>query len=235
MTKSLCLIPAKGKSTRLPNKNKLLLDGKPLVTIAIEKALQSAMFDEVCVSTEDLELSEISKSAGASVPFIRPEKLSYDPATIVDVMLHAIDHYEKNNYYFDDITVLLPTSPFVEITDIIKAQETFNNAGRNALLSVTETEFPPYNALITEGENKCRKLVPCFPNSPFKNTKSTECPIAYRSNGALLIANVAGLKLGKGYKHMGVVPYIMPAERSLDIDVKLEYEFAKFLIAHKKK
>ncbi|WEJ63790.1 acylneuraminate cytidylyltransferase family protein [Thiomicrorhabdus lithotrophica] len=234
MTKSICLIPAKGASTRLPNKNKLPLDGKPLVTIAIEKALKSAIFDEVCVSTEDLELSEMAKNAGASVPFIRPESLSHDPATIVDVMLHAIAYYEQNNCYFDDITVLLPTSPFVDIEDIIKAHEVFNNAGRNALLSVTEAEFPPYNAWLTRGEGKEKKLAPCFPDSPFKNTKSTECPVSYRSNGAILIVNVAGLKSGKGYKHMDIVPYIMPAERSLDIDVQLEYEFAKFLTEYKK-
>ena len=98
MKDTLCLIPAKGCSTRLPRKNLLKLGNRTLIEHAIDKAKNVRTFSTICVSTEDVEIRDVSISAGAEVPFIRPEYLSNDPSTIVDVVLHAINFYKHNQH-----------------------------------------------------------------------------------------------------------------------------------------
>lgn len=227
LSRSLCLIPAKGCSIRLPRKNLLPLNGEPLLSRAIEKAKSCEIFDEICVSTEDEEIAELARKCGASVPFIRPERLSRDPSTITDVMLHALEFYESKSDVFDTIFVMLPTSPFVDVTDIDTAMCQFKKLSKGVVMSVSTTEFPPFNAYLISSEGG-RFLTPCFPDSPYKYVKSTECPKTYRSNGALLIIDVKQLLEKRSYREMSMSPYVMPLERSLDIDTKFDYEFAVY-------
>jgi len=105
----------------------------------------------------------------------------------------------------------------------------FENSQENVLLSVTKTEFPPYNAWLVNSDSGRSVLEPCFPDSPYKFTKSTECPQAYRSNGAVLIVSVDEFYNHQGYRGMEIVPYIMEADRSIDIDTEAEFQYAEFL------
>jgi len=228
--KNICIIPCKAASTRLPQKNILPLAGHPLVAHSIKKAIKSKIFDTVMVSTENNYFADIAREYGAQVPFLRPEYLSKDPSTIVDVIIHVLNQYAKNGLIYNNAYVLLPTTPFVKAEDIIEATKTYKNHKAEALLSVTLTNFPPFNAWIVKERRKRKSLVPCFPDSPYSLTKSTECPPTYKSNGGILIADSDKL-LEKGhYKDLKLVPYVMPRERSIDIDTKLDYEFAKFLL-----
>jgi CMP-N-acetylneuraminic acid synthetase len=205
----------------------LPLGGEPLIARTIKKALESGIFMQVCVSTEDQEIAEISEKQGADVPFMRPEALSHDPATIVDVVLHALEHYQCQGDNFDQVCVLLPTAPFVAVSDIHEAIKMFNGRDEEALLSVTTTESPPYNAWLIDSEEN--NLTPCFPDSVYRVTKSTECPKTYKSNGAILIADVKAIQKNKGYQSGKIIPFVMPPVRSLDIDTELEYQFSVFL------
>jgi CMP-N,N'-diacetyllegionaminic acid synthase len=227
---TLCLIPAKGCSTRLPRKNILPLNGEPMIAHAIKKAINSKLFNTVCVSTEDNEIAEVSKKYGAEVPFMRPDELARDPSTIVDVMIHALNYYKNTGHEFEQITVLLPTAPFVTKKEIIDAHDAFNKSDAGALLSVTNTEFPPYNAWSIDNSKGGSSLTPCFPDSPYKHIKSTECPNTYRSNGAILIADTKKILKNQGYQVLNIMPYVMPIEHSLDIDTKYEYMIAKCLL-----
>ena len=229
MKKSICLIPAKGNSVRLPRKNVLPLNGKPMITFAIKKAIDSNLFNTVCVSTEDKEIANMSEQFGAEVPFLRPIELTRDPATIVDVMIHAINHYKKKDIEFEQITVLLSTAPFVTMKEIDTAHKIFENSSADALLSVTATDFPPYNAWLINDLDGTNYLTPCFPESEYRNTKSTECPQAYKSNGAILIVNTKKLIKNLGYQNLKIMPYVMPVEHSLDIDTVYDYKIAKLL------
>lgn len=231
MFKTICLIPAKGCSTRLPRKNLLPLNGTPLVVRAIEKARCSNLFDIVCVSTEDEEVANISRCNGADVPFIRPISLSRDPATINDVILHTLTQYSNVGCEFEKVCVLLPTSPFVTISDIIQANKKFDESHCGALMSVCSTDFPPYNAWLVDEDGA---LQPCFPESPYKFTKGTECPGTYRSNGAILIVKADVIRKERTYRTNMLLSYVMPVERSLDIDTPLDYEFARFLASSEK-
>jgi len=198
-----------------------------MMAYIIRKAIKSKLFQTICVSTEDAEVMKIAEKYGAEVPFVRPDVLSRDPSTIVDVMLHALESYSNDGIVFERITVLLPTAPFVTVADIQKAHEIYNKSDADALLSVTSTEFPPYNAWLIEDTGGQNKLTPCFPESPYKHTKSTECPTTYRSNGAILIVDTKKLYENKGYQGLKIIPYVMPAEHSLDVDTNHEYMLAK--------
>ena len=226
--KNFCIIPAKGTSTRLAKKNLLKLGEHTLLAYSIRKAIKSNIFDAICVSTEDKEIAGVARKYGLEVPFLRPASLSRDPATIMDVVMHALEYYADRNMEFDNVTVLLPTSPFVEVDHILDAHNQYFTKKAEALLGVTECEFPPFNAWIVKGD--C--MEPCFSDSPYKFTQSTSCPVTYRSNGAILILNVGMLKKFGHYKNLNMTPYIMDAISSIDIDNELEYTFAKFVFSH---
>lgn len=229
MTNILCLIPAKACSTRLARKNLLPLNGEPLVARVVRKAIISDIFDTICVSTEDEEVASVAASNGADVPFLRPAELSRDPATIVDVMLHALEFYRDRGKQFDRLCVLLPTSPFLTVENILEANQRFSSDVERAVMSVCETEYPPFNAWLVEETPTGAALSTCFPDSPYRYTKSTECPRTYRSNGAILIVGCKQLQETGTYRTEPIQPYIMSLENSLDIDTHFDYSFAKFL------
>jgi CMP-N-acetylneuraminic acid synthetase len=224
--RALCLIPAKGASTRLPNKNILPFNGHPLVAHVIKKAFASNLFTKVCVSTESTSVADIAQQYGAEVPFIRPSSLSVDPATIVDVMLHALEYFKDRGDSFDSLWVLLPTAPFLLVSDLLQVQRQLAANPSDVLMSVTKTDFPPYNSWLINHQGF---LQPCFPESPYAATKSTECPHAFRSNGAILVVKTDCFVRQKGYRSMPIASYVMPVERSIDIDTHFEYQLATLI------
>ena len=119
----VAIIPARGGSKRLPRKNVLPLAGKPLIVWSIEAALASVYIDKTIVSTDDAEIAEISRIAGASVPFMRPPELASDTATSADVVMHALDYLDSQNDHYYYSVLLQPTSPLRTNTDIDAALE----------------------------------------------------------------------------------------------------------------
>ena len=111
--KNLCIIPARGGSKRIPRKNIKPFQGKPIMAYSIEAALQSSLFDEVMVSTDDEEFAEVAKQFGASVPFLRSAATANDYATTVDVLIEVVDTYRKQGKEFDNVCCLYSTAPFV--------------------------------------------------------------------------------------------------------------------------
>ena len=229
----LAIIPAKAGSTRLIRKNIKKILGKPLIAYAIENAVHAGICERICVSTEDDEIAQIAREYGAEVPFMRPVHLVRDPARVVDVCLHMLDELAKQGDVYNELMVLLPTSPLCETSDVEKAYKKFKEQNGKFLMSVTEFVHPPFNALQydLDGEH----LVSCFPESRYKHTKSTECPKAFHSNGAIVIANVEAFKKVKNFYTGDLLAYEMPAERSVDIDTEFDFDFACYLMERKKK
>ena len=110
--RSVCIIPARGGSKRIPRKNIIDFCGKPLISYSIQAALESDLFEKVYVSTDDSEIAQIAKDYGASVPFIRPKKYSDDFATDDDVRKHFIEWLKLNNQNPDILCYLYATAPF---------------------------------------------------------------------------------------------------------------------------
>ena len=108
--KNLCIIPARGGSKRIPRKNVKPFLGKPMVAYSIENALSTGLFEEVMVSTDDLEIVDVAIQYGASVPFLRSETTANDYATLADVISEVLDMYCKQGKRFDNVCLLLATS-----------------------------------------------------------------------------------------------------------------------------
>lgn len=148
--KNLCIIPARGGSKRIPRKNIKDFLGKPIIAYSIDVALESAIFDEVMVSSDDEEITQIAKQYGARVPFLRSGKASDDFATTLDVVKEVLDSYRKIGKKFENICILYPTAPFVTIK---RLNEGYNKLGSyQACIPVVAVDYPVWRAFKLKDE-----------------------------------------------------------------------------------
>ncbi|MTC22284.1 MULTISPECIES: acylneuraminate cytidylyltransferase family protein [unclassified Providencia] len=221
---NIAIIPARAGSKRLPKKNIKLLNGKPLITWTIEAAIKSNIFDRIIVSTDSIEIKEISEASGAEVPFIRSPELSTDIATTNDVITNVIEHLESIGHSIKTITLLQPTSPLRTAKNIQDAFLLKNKKEAKAIVSVCEIEFP---------YNLCNKLPADHSLNNFilqeNNKRTQDQEIYYRLNGAIYIFDRTFVsKLAELYTK-GTYAYIMPREESIDIDNMLDFKLAEIL------
>jgi len=227
----IAIVPARGGSKGLPGKNIMMLNGKPLISYTIEAAIKSKNISEVIVSTDDLKIAEISKKYGASVPFIRPDYLSGDDASAIDVYLHALRYLIKErNEIINKFLVLLPTAPLRNKSHIDEAIMIFEREQAFSLVSVCEAETPPSWYYRLDENNRLF-------NAGFDHLKSLsnrqDSIKYYIPNGAIYILDYKGLKENRTYYSNNTIPYIMKQEDSIDIDNLNDFQFAEFLISQK--
>lgn len=148
--KKLAIIPARGGSKRIPRKNIKLFLGKPIIAYSIEAALQSGLFDEVMVSTDDEEIATIALKYGASVPFLRSEEASGDQATTVDALLDVLANYARQNRFFDYGCCLYPTAPFVTSENLKRAFTELIEKKWEAIFPVMKFGYPIWRSLKKE-------------------------------------------------------------------------------------
>ncbi|MGF1631588.1 MAG: cytidylyltransferase domain-containing protein [Kiloniellaceae bacterium] len=213
----LGLIPAKGGSTRLAKKNIRQLAGRSLLAWSAEAVRASGVVERIVVSTEDEEVAQAARDLGLEVPFMRPLELARDPAGVVQVALHALDMLEAAGKTYDTLIVLLPTCPLRSADDIRGAYELFISRNRPFLMSVSEFEHTPLAAL---GVTEDGRLEPYLPH--YFGRRSQEMPKAYRPNGAVHVLDVRAFREAKSYLAQPLVGYVMPRERSFDIDTEAD-------------
>ncbi len=138
----VAVITARGGSKRIPRKNIKEFMGKPMLAYAVEAAVNSKVFDEVMVSTDDVEIAEIAKQFGAKVPFMRSEKTANDFATTADVLEEVISEYKKRGKTFDELCCIYPCVPFLTADVIKNAYEKFKTSGADRLTPVVKYSFP---------------------------------------------------------------------------------------------
>ena len=225
----LALIPARGGSKGLPRKNIKPLLGKPLIGWTIEQANNSKYIDKVIVSTDDEEIAKISKEYDAEVPFLRPKELARDDSPTIDTITHAINWFEEMGEFFNIIVLLQPTSPLRTTSDIDKAIELFlNNKKALSLVSVKENEHPPFWSFKIENN----LIKPLFGDEYFKKRRQ-ELPKSYMPNGAIYISYVDVLKEYNSFYTPKTIAYIMPSERSIDIDNEFDFLLVEFVLRNK--
>jgi len=210
---TLGLIPAKGSSSRFARKNIRYLGDKPLLAWAAEAARESGIIDRLILSTEDSEVAEVAESYDIEVPFLRPRELANDPAGVSDTALHAIEQLEAIGEYYRTLVILLPTCPLRTADDIRAAYQLFLQKDRPFLMSVSEFSHTPLAALQQSADGT---LDPYMPE--FFGRKSQEMPPAYRPNGAIHVLDIEAFKRERSYLAAPLVGYVMPLERSIDID-----------------
>jgi len=224
--KPIIVIPARGGSKGVPGKNIKLLNGKPLIQYTIEAA--QAVFDKksICVSTEDLKIKQTVEQYGQLVPFLRPEELATDTAGTYEVLLHALDFFEKEQQYTPDTLILLQaTSPFRTAKHIEEALKLYSNT-IDMVVSVKETKANPYYLL--KEENKEGWLENSKKGS---FTRRQDCPKVYELNGAIYIINIRALKEKSSISEFTQVKkYVMDEFSSHDIDDIMDWKIAEFLV-----
>jgi pseudaminic acid cytidylyltransferase len=153
---SIAIIPARGGSKRIPRKNVQILDGKPLISFPIVAAIESNVFNDIFVSTDDPEIAEIAKSYGAKVPFLRSPDLADDFTPTMPVIRDSIERITKLNYSFDKCCCIYPTSIFVTSNDLVQAHnQLMDSPGKDFVVSVVKYPYPIQRAL---GMNKALEI-----------------------------------------------------------------------------
>ena len=220
----LVVIPARGGSKGIPGKNRKLLGGKPLISYTIEAAINVFPLENICVSTDDIEIKAIAEKHGLVVPFVRPLELASDTASSQDVLLHAFDWYESNQFTAEIVVLLQPTSPFRTSQHIKEAIDLYKPPS-DMLVSVRETKSNPYFNLFEENEDS---FLSKSKKSEF--TRRQDCPPVYEINGAIYIINVKSLKSKKIASFQNINKYVMSSIDSIDIDTTLDWKIAECLI-----
>lgn len=222
----LGFIPARAGSKGVPGKNIKMLAGKPLISHTIETALASNVFDCLLVSTDGEDIARVAREAGAEVPFRRPAELATDTAKGMDVLQHAMEWCEKQGRQFNWTMTLQPTSPLRSSEDILNACKLMIQYRAKAIVSVCEVDHHPWwnNTLP---EDMCMEH---FIRPEILNLNRQSLPKYYRLNGAIYLAEWKFIRQKKSWYGKYTYAYVMPRERSVDIDTALDFALAETLL-----
>ena len=212
----LAIIPARGGSKGLPGKNTLPLCGKPLIAWSIEQALACPEVDTVIVSTDSQSIADISKSYGAEVPFLRPKQLSSDSASSIDVVIHAIDYMKEHGLEYELVTLLEPTSPLRESSDIsgainclFKTQDVESIVG----VSLVEAVHPSY--LYRKEEGFLRAYLGEYPKSDLRRQ---DLDTLYFLEGSVYVSRINSMYAKRSFYHEATAPWVVPRYKSFEVD-----------------
>lgn len=223
----LGLITARGGSKSVPKKNVKTLAGKPLIAWTIEAALNSRLLDRVMVTTDDSEIISVSKQWGADVPFVRPDNLAGDLSSHVGVVTHALKWLRQNENYSPEYVLLLqPTAPFRTSDDIDQAIMLAQDKKASSVISVTISEHHPYLLKKVNNEGRLEDFMFAIENDLPRQTLET----VYALNGAIFLILVESLLKYESWYTEETYAYVMPAERSLDIDTPWDFYMADLIM-----
>ena len=228
----LGLIPARGGSKSVSRKNIRLLVGKPLIAWTIEIALACPSLDRVIVSTDDREIAKVARRHGAEVPFIRPVELAQDDTPDLPVYQHTLSWLAEHEGYRPDIVVWLrPTVPLRTVQDVEAALQQLIETGADCVRSVCPAEHHPYWMKRLKGD----RLVPFVEGIDVARYYQRQLlPPVYRLNGAVDVTWYRTV-MEKGLLYSGDVRgYVMPVERSIDLDSELDFALAELLLRRRK-
>jgi CMP-N,N'-diacetyllegionaminic acid synthase len=221
----LALITARGGSKRLPEKNIRSLGETPLIVWSINIAKDIDEVVDILVSTDDTKIAEVAKSAGALVPWLRPEELATDTSLSVDVCLHALKWYEKENGRVDGLMLLQPTSPFRSRSTVLQGIEVFSSNQHRSVIGVSPAEsHPMWCFKIVNG------LMHPFIEGDVLHMQSQNLPPAYVANGAFYLISPGELRKQRSFYKSDIVPLVMDGNEGLDIDGKRDWIVAEAIL-----
>ncbi|RPD45524.1 cytidylyltransferase domain-containing protein [Paracnuella aquatica] len=223
----LYVIPARGGSKGIPGKNIKKLGGTPLINYTVEVARSLAADRDICVSTDDVAIKEVVEQTGLFVPFLRPSELATDQSGTYEVLIHVLDYYEQQGEVYDLLVLLQPTSPFRTAAQVREAIATWK-PGIEMIVSVKISSANPYYTLTEENKNGFLER-----SKPSSFVRRQDCPIIYEYNGAIYVMDVQSLRNKSMHAFDKIKKYVMDDYTSVDIDSKLDWEFAEFLLNKK--
>lgn len=223
----LGLVTARGGSKGIPRKNIAPVAGRPLIGWTITAACQSRRLKRVVVSTDDSAIAEISRQAGAEVPFLRPPELSGDDSPHVAVVQHALAWLRHNEGGSPEYVMLLqPTSPLRTAADIDAVVDLAEASGAEAVVSVTEARHHPY-LMYRMGDTG--RLAP-FMRHDLAYARRQDLPPVWAANGAIYLIQAACLEREGTFTPEGALGYLMPPARSLDVDTPWDLRLAELVL-----
>lgn len=223
----LYIIPARGGSKGIPHKNIKPLGGRPLIAYAIDGARGAGADDRhIILSTDDPAIAETARSLGLPVPYMRPAALATDTAGSREVILDAMDWADSQGIAYDCVVLLQPTSPFRTTDDILGALAAFT-PGADMVVSVCESASNPYYSLFetnAEGYLEISKGDGLI-------TRRQDAPRVWEYNGAVYVINPQSIRAMAMGAFRRRIPYVMPAERSVDLDTPADWLIAETMLA----
>jgi len=227
MPQTMGLITARGGSTGLPGKNIKPLIDKPLLAWTIEAALSSRTLSRVILSTDDDDIAAIGQRYGAEVPFRRPAALATADASHVAVVEHALNwHVQQTAREVEHVMLLQPTSPLRTAEDIDAAAELAHTHRADAVVSVCHVTQHPYLAKRVDADGCLQAFMP----TDIGYLRRQVFPQLYYPNGALYWIRTDVFRASQSFFPARTLPYVMPADRSLDIDTPFDFYLAELLL-----
>lgn len=225
----LFLITARGGSKGVPRKNIRKVGSLPLLAYKIRAAQGTSFGKRIIVSTDDLEIAEVARKYNAEVPFIRPTELASDEASSMDVVMHAMEWIDNNDAKkYDYICLLEPSSPFATSDDLEKSIKLIDEYQADTLLGMKEVGVTRNFIHELDDAGKLSLFYDEIKhlNSVRRQSQAKE----YTMNGCMYIARWDYFKENKLFHSKNSIPYIMPSERSVEIDSMSDYYYACFLV-----
>jgi len=219
----LAVIPARGGSKGVPRKNIRNIAGKPLIAWTITAAKCSQYIDRLILSSDDAEIISVAVEWGCEVPFVRPADLARDDTPGIEPVLHAIQALPEK---YDYCVLLQPTSPLRSVNDIDGCIEIAVEKQANVCVSVTKAAENPYWMFSRDAHGRLKPFV----QTPYQYVRRQDLPPVYIVNGAVYVAKCDWLLHHKSFITYETNSYVMPSERSLDIDSELDLKFVHFLL-----
>lgn len=220
----LVVIPARGGSKGIPRKNIKPFDGKPLIYYTIDTARAVCNDEDICVSTDDAEIISVVEEYGLKVPFVRPAELATDTAGTYEVLLHALDFYEKKGNHYDALVLLQNTSPFRTAEHLKEALKLYT-PDVDMVVSVKECAANPYYCVFEEN-NEGFLHVSKGDGTIFRRQ---DAPKVYEYNGAIYIINPESLKNQHMHQFKKRVKYVMDEMSSFDLDTMTDWKIAEMI------
>lgn len=225
--KILALVPARGGSKGIKDKNIIPLQGAPLISYTINSALGSKYIDNTVVTTDSERIASVAMLYGASVPFMRPAELASDSAKTIDSVIHAVDTLAEKGECYDVLVLLQPTQPLRTSEDIDNAIHLFFENNRQSLVSVTPVENHP---LLIRSINSDGELVSLLDSG--STCRRQDMDKYYSVNGCIYINNIEELSGDTSFND-NKIPYIMDKDRAVDIDDLNDLFLAEYYLQRK--
>jgi len=222
----VAIIPARGGSKRISNKNIRLFAGQPIISYSIRAAQDTKLFDRIIVSTDSLEIADIAREYGAEVPFIRPTVLANDFARTEDVVCHAIDWLVKEGMQPEFICCIYATAPFIQVNYLQQGYYKLVSSTATTVFSVTKYPYPIYRSLKISEEGRIEMIWP-----EYENLRSQDLPESYHDAGQFYWANARKFMKEKLLFARDSLPVILPRYLVQDIDTMEDWETAERLFA----
>lgn len=219
--KNIAIIPARGGSKRIPHKNIKPFLGKPIIAYSIEAAVQSGLFAEVMVSTDDSEIAEVASQYGASVPFLRSEATANDFATIGDVIEEVLQKYQQQGSRFDHVCCILATAPFIKTKRLMEAFQLMQEKGYDSVFPIVRFSYPIQRALrLNKG------VVSMFQPENFAK-RSQDLEPAFHDSGQFYWMGVSEFLKQKRFFAQNSGAIILPEIEVQDIDSEEDWKIAE--------